>query len=78
MTQDDEWKLTNLRSHIWKVSESLTKFVPLGKSVLICRAHAKREEKSTSIIHNTAIDLSSLGITPMNIFFHPPENGRRE
>jgi len=34
MTQDDEWKLTNLRSHIWKVSESLTKFVPHGKSVV--------------------------------------------
>jgi len=68
MASEDEWKLANLRPHIWKVSQLMAKYV-FGNIWLTRSARGKREEKPTSIIHGNAIDLNTLDIKPTNIFF---------
>jgi len=78
LSYEDEWKLANLRPHIWKVSQLIAKYVSLFGKHLMDSSRTKKEDKPTSIIHSNAIDLNTLDIKPTNIFFFHPDNENRE
>jgi hypothetical protein len=74
LTADDEWKLANLRPHIWKVSQLIARFaINQSDDTNAFSGRSKKEDKPTSVIHSNAIDMSTLDITPTNIFFFPQE-----
>lgn len=77
MAHEDEWKLANLRQHIWRISQLQAKYAYL-RIRLTGSARAKKEDKPASIIHGNAIDLSALDIKPTNIFFYPPTDGTED